>query len=256
MAGLLGIGGGIIITPIQYYLLTLMGCDSKLALTITFATGLAVIGVTMINSSRKHYENNLVVQQHLKAMMILGFIGAVIGAVIAQFIEVNILKVIFGLICILSTLVLVIIKSPSTLDNIRTEKYLFYSASFLTALLNGLIGPAGAAILIPIFVAYFKYPLKNTLGTTSALAVTTSLGGVLCYIILGWNNPNLPAFSLGYVNLLQFVFLTITSIIVSTYAASLAKKISVKKLKILQVIVISYRGLQMMGLFDLILSIV
>lgn len=125
MAGLLGIGGGIIITPIQYYLLTLMDCDSKLALTITFATGLAVIGVTMINSSRKHYENNLVVQQHLKAMMILGFIGAVIGAVIAQFIEVNILKVIFGLICILSTLVLVIIKSPSTLDNIRTENIYF-----------------------------------------------------------------------------------------------------------------------------------
>jgi uncharacterized membrane protein YfcA len=54
MAGLLGIGGGIIITPIQYYLLTSMGVNDKIALTVTFATGLAVIGITMVNSTRKH----------------------------------------------------------------------------------------------------------------------------------------------------------------------------------------------------------
>lgn len=255
MAGLFGIGGGIVITPIQYYLLTSIGCDAKTALTVTFATGLAVIGVTMINSSRKHRQNNLVVQQHLKSMMILGFSGAVIGAVIAQFIDVAILKIIFGVICIASTVVLVLIKSPTSLDNIKTEGYLFNSAAFITALFNGLIGPAGAAFLIPIFVAYFKYPIKNTIGTTSLLSVTTALGGVICYIILGLGVENLPDFSLGYVNLLQFVFLTITSIIVSSYAANLAKKISVKKLKTLQVIVISYIGLQMMGVFDLILSL-
>jgi uncharacterized membrane protein YfcA len=56
--------------------------------------------------------------------------------------------------------------------------------------------------------------------------------------------------------LLQFVFLTITSIIVSGYAANLSKKINPTKLKALQVIVISYIGLQMMGVFDIILSII
>lgn len=59
MAGLLGIGGGIIITPIQYYLLTSMGFDAKTSLTVTFATGLAVIGTTMVNSSRKHKHNKI-----------------------------------------------------------------------------------------------------------------------------------------------------------------------------------------------------
>lgn len=79
MAGLLGIGGGIVITPIQYYLLTSMGCGPKTSLTVTFATGLAVICVTMINSTRKHKENNLIVKQHLKPMMALGFVGAILA---------------------------------------------------------------------------------------------------------------------------------------------------------------------------------
>ncbi|MBQ6628516.1 MAG: sulfite exporter TauE/SafE family protein [Methanobrevibacter sp.] len=253
MAGLLGIGGGIVITPIQYYLLTSIGCDAKTALTVTFATGLAVIGTTMTNSSRKHIQNHLVVEQHLKSMMILGFTGAVIGAIIAQYIDVSILKITFGLICIISTVALVLVKSPDSLDNIKTEGYLFNFFAFIAALFNGLVGPAGAAFLIPIFVAYLKYPNKNTIGTTSLLSVTTALGGVVCYIILGLNVQGLPDFSLGYVNLLQFVFLTVTSIIVAGYAANLAQKISVNKLKVMQVIVISYIGLQMMGVFDMFL---
>ena len=251
MAGLLGIGGGIVITPIQYYLLTSMGCDAKTALTITFATGLAVICVTMINSTRKHRENNLIVPQHLKSMMILGFIGAIMGAVAAQYIDVAVLKIIFGVICIVSTVFLVLIKSPTSLDNIKTNGVLFNLVAFGCGLASGLIGPAGGAFIILIFVAYFKYPITNTIGTTSALSITTTFAGVICYIILGWGVQGLLEFSLGYVNLLQFVFLTITSIIVSGYAANLSKKINPTKLKALQVIVISYIGLQMMGVFDI-----
>ena len=97
MAGLLGIGGGIIITPIQYYLLTSMGIDEKIALTVTFATGLAVIGVTMINSTRKHNANGFIVKQHLKSMIVLSFLGAIFGAILAQHIDVSILKLIFEL---------------------------------------------------------------------------------------------------------------------------------------------------------------
>ena len=256
MAGLLGIGGGIVITPIQYYLLTSIGCDPKTSLTVTFATGLAVICVTMINSTRKHKQNNLIVKQHLKPMMVFGFVGAILGAVISQYIDVEVLKILFGVICIVSTVFLVLIKSPTSLDNIKTDAGLFYSIAFKCGLASGLIGPAGGAFIIPIFVAYLRYPITNTIGTTSALSIATTLAGVICYIVLGWGVQGLPDFSLGYVNLLQFVFLTITSIIVSGYAANLSKKINPTKLKALQVIVISYIGLQMMGVFDIILSII
>ncbi len=252
MAGLLGIGGGIIITPIQYYLLTSMGIDEKIALTVTFATGLAVIGVTMINSTRKHQANGFIVKQHLKSMIVLSFLGAIFGAILAQHIDVNILRLIFGIVCILSTIVLVIIKAPEDLTNIKTNAILFNSVAFFAGLISGLIGPAGGALAIPIFIAYLNYPITHTIGTNSALSIAISLAGVLTYILLGWGVPGLPDFSLGYVNLLQFIFLTATSLLVSGYAANLASKVSENKLKILQVIVISYIGLQMIGVFDFI----
>lgn len=252
MAGLLGIGGGIIITPIQYYLLISMGIDDKIALTVTFATGLAVIGLTMVNSTRMHKENGLIVYNHLKSMLILSFIATIIGAMVSQYIDVGILKTGFGLVCILSTIVLVMIDPPENLDNVKTNAVLLNSVAILGAFISGLVGPAGGAIVIPIFIAYLKYPITHTIGTNSALSISVSLAGVLTYIILGLGIQGLPDFSLGYVNLLQLLFLSITSILVSGYAANLANKISDNKLKVLQVIVISYIGLQMMGAFDFI----
>ena len=106
--------------------------------------------------------------------------------------------------------------------------------AFLTGLISGLIGPAGGAIAIPIFIAYLNYPITHTIGTNSLLSIAISLAGVIAYIVLGWGIQGLPEFSFGYVNLLQFVFLTVTSLLVSGYAANLASKISVNKLKILQ----------------------
>lgn len=247
MAGLLGIGGGIIITPILYNLLLYSGIDAKNALTITFATSLAVICLTMINSSRYHYRNNFIETYNLKSMLILGFIGAIIGAVISKFVDVGILKFIFGVLCILSVILISIIKSPDV-SQMKKNKLSLDLISLSGGLLNGLIGPAGGAIIIPIFLAYLKYPMHKTIGTTSILSVSTAIGGILMYIYLGLNANTLPPYSIGYISLIPFVLLTITSIPVSTFAAKLSKKIKTKYLKIFQVLIISYIGLNMIGI--------
>ena len=207
----------------------------------------------MANSTRKHKTNGFIVNQHLKSMIVLSFLGAISGAILAQYINVSILKLVFGIVCIVSTVVLVLIKAPENLNNIKTNPILLNSIAFLGGLISGLIGSAGGALIIPIFIAYLKYPITHTIGTNSLLSIGVSLAGVITYIILGWGVQGLPEFSLGYVNLLQFIFLTITSLLVSGYSANLASKISVNKLKILQVIVISYISLQMIGVFDFIL---
>ena len=84
----------------------------------------------------------------------------------------------------IQTVFLVLIKSPTSLDNIKTDAGLFYSIAFACGLASGLIGPAGGAFIIPIFVAYLRYPITNTIGTTSALSIATTLAGVICYIVL------------------------------------------------------------------------
>ena len=256
MAGMLGIGGGIILTPILYYLFLAEGVDAKIALTMTFATSLAVICVTMINSSRQHYKNKFIVTYNLKTMLLLGFIGSILGALTSKYVNYDLLKIIFGVLCILSVFCIAIIKVPQNDKLLNKNKLTLDLISLIGGILSGLIGPAGGTILIPIFIAYLKYPMHKTIGTTSILSIPTAIGGILMYTYLGMQVPNLTSYSIGYIALIPFIILTITSIPVSTYAARLSKKVNNKILKILQVIIITYKGLQMMGIIDLILSFI
>lgn len=248
MAGLLGVGGGIILTPMQYFLLINMGVDNSVALPVSFATSLAVIFVTMINSTHKQYNNGFVVMEFLKPMMILGFIGAIAGAFISTHVDVSLLEFLFGCMCIIAVINMILIKYPDNDDNISQSLFLHSLLGIVAGLLCGLLGVGGGIIMIPVLTIVLKYPTHKAIGTSSASIIATSLGGLIAYIILGWNVPNLPEFSLGYVNLLQFVFITITSTLVAGQAAKLSKKVDERILKALHIIIVLYIGLKMLGI--------
>lgn len=248
MAGLLGVGGGIILTPIQYYLLVAYGVDSNIAMPLSFGTSLAVIFVTMIRSTKKHYDNGLVVTTFLSYIMLLGFIGAVIGAFISTHVDVSVLKLLFGLMCFVAVINMILIKYPDNDDNISKSKVAHSLLGLIGGLLCGLLGVGGGIIMIPILTIVLKYPTHKAIGTSSASIIATSLGGLIAYMVLGWNVPDLPVYSIGYVNLIQFVFLTITSTLVAGYAANISKKVDSKKLKIVHILLVLYIGLKMVGI--------
>ncbi len=248
MAGLLGVGGGIILTPIQYYLLEAYGVDPSVAMPVSFATSLAVIFVTMLRSTKKHYDNGMVVTTFLYYIMFLGFIGAIIGAFISTHVDVSLLKLLFGIMCFVAVINMILIKYPDNDDNISNSKVAHAMLGLIGGLLCGLLGVGGGIIMIPILTIVLKYPTHKAIGTSSASIIATSLGGMLAYIVLGLNVANLPAFSIGYINLIQFVFLTITSTLIAGYAANLSKKVDSKKLKIVHIILVLYIGLKMVGI--------
>lgn len=248
MAGLLGVGGGIILTPIQYYLLLAYGVDSSIAMTTSFATSLAVIFVTMIRSTKRHYDNGMVVTDYLSYIMILGFLGAVAGALISVNVDVSVLKFAFGLLCFVAVINMIVIKYPDNDDNISQSVIGHCLLGLIGGLLCGLLGVGGGIIMIPILTIVLRYPTHKAIGTSSASIIATSLGGMIAYILLGWGVPNLPEFSLGYVNIVQFIFLTVTSSIVAGYAANLSKKVDARKLKILHIVCVLYIGLKMVGI--------
>lgn len=249
MAGLLGVGGGLIFTPIQYYLLLATGVNPEIALPMSFATSLAVIFVTMIRGTREHSKNGFVEETYLKPMMILGFIGAISGAFISVHVNVNIMKFLFGLMCIIAVVNMILIKYPDNDDNISKSRLGHCLLGLCAGLLCGLLGVGGGIIMIPILTIVLKYPTHKAIGTSSASIIATSLGGLIAYIILGLNVSGLPPYSVGYVNLIQFVFITITSTIVAGYAAKLSKRVDPRILKALHIVVVAYIGLKMLGIF-------
>ena len=248
MAGLLGVGGGIILSPIQYYLLQSIGVNPSIALPMSFATSLAVIFVTMIRGTREHYRNGNVEDRFLKQMMILGFIGAICGAFISTHIDVTLLSFLFGVLCIVAVLNMILIKYPDNDENISKSKLGHSLLGFAAGLLCGLLGVGGGVIMIPALTILLKYPTHKAIGTSSASIIATTLGGLIAYIILGLNVSNLPQFSIGYVNILQFIFLTITSTFVVKYVADLSVRIDARILKIFHIIIVGYIGLNMIGI--------
>lgn len=248
MAGLLGVGGGIILTPIQYSLLLAMGVDAQIALPMSFATSLAVIFVTMIRGTKEHYAQGNVETAFLKEMMCLGFVGAIVGAFISTSIDVSVLEFLFGLLCIIAVVNMLVVKYPDNDDNISKSRHAHSFLGFLAGLLCGLLGVGGGVIMIPVLTILLKYPTHKAIGTSSASIIATTLGGLITYIILGLNVPNLPSYSLGYVNVLQFVFLTITSTIVVKYAAILSTKIDSRILKLCHIVIVGYIGISMIGI--------
>lgn len=244
--GLIGVGGGTILSPLQYYLLLSIGVDSDIALTMAFATSLGVLIVTFINATRENYRNNIIEFRHLKELIASGFIGALIGSFINVNSETSIISIIFGVFCILSAINMAFAKSQETDKNICGSKSSYIILGSIVGVLSGLLGVGGAALMIPALTVIFKYPTHKAIGTSSAVILIISVGGLLAYIIQGLNVVGLPEYSFGYLNLIQFVILAITSSIVVTYSARLSVRINGRILKICQIILIGSMGILML----------
>ncbi|WP_304122917.1 sulfite exporter TauE/SafE family protein [Methanosphaera cuniculi] len=248
LAGLLGVGGGVILSPIQFELLKLNGVDPQLALPMAFATSLAVIFITMISGTYEHYKNGNVEKTGLKYLMIFGVIGSIIGAFLSTHLNVGILEILFGIMCMGSVVSMIVIKNPENDTNMNKSSSAHSILGFIAGILSGLLGVGGGIIMIPALTILLKYSTRKAIGTSSATIIATSIGGILSYIALGQGVTNLPPYSIGYVNILQFVIIAFASVIVAKYAANLSKHVNPKILKAFQIILVAYIGLRMFGI--------
>ena len=91
--------------------------------------------------------------------------------------------------------------------------------------------------------------MLTAVGTSTAFMIFTALGGTIAYIINGWGVAGLPAYSLGYVNLLQWALLVIPSILTAQVGVRVAHRLPAKQLKYVFIAVMIYMGLKMLGVF-------
>ena len=104
--------------------------------------------------------------------------------------------------------------------------------------------------MVPLMVIFLNYHMHEAVGTSTAVMIFTSLGGAIAYMLYGLNVSGLPPYSLGYVNLLQWILLAGTSIPMAQLGVHFAHKINPKSLKWIFIIVMIYMGLKMIGVFS------
>ena len=249
-SGLLGVGGAFIMTPIQFGVFTSMGIPGKMAILLAFGTNLMVILPTAVSGTWRHYRKQAV---WWKAALIMGscsFIAAFGGATLATHLSGASLKIAFGVIVVASGIRMLIAREAQSEQKPKDNPWLWIACALPIGFVTGLIGIGGGVLVIPMMVLGLRFRMHTAIATSLAMMILTSFGGIIGYIINGINVPNLPAYSIGYVNLTSGFLLLITSIVMAQVGAMTAHRLPAKQLRYIFIALMFYMGLRMLGVFE------
>ncbi|MDD3985716.1 MAG: sulfite exporter TauE/SafE family protein [Methanobacterium sp.] len=250
ISGLLGVGGGFIMIPIQFFLLTSLGTDITIAIRVAFGTSLAVILPTALSGAIGHMHRGVVLKEPTIFMGISGIIAAFIGGTVASNILGNYLKLIFGILVLVVAIVMILIKYPQYDSKPKNGILKYLVIGLIAGILSGFLGIGGGIILVPILSILMGFSMHRAIGTSTAVLIFTSLEGIMAYILNGVNIIGLPPYSIGYVNLIQLITLSISSVLMAQLGVKAAHNIPEKELRYLYITVMFYMGLKMIGIFS------
>lgn len=233
VSGLFGVGGGSLMTPVQFWLYTSGGMDSTLATRLAFGTSLAVIIPTMVSGAYGHHRHGAVDGTAAIPLGLAAIFGGLIGGVAASHISGSTLRLFFAVFILIMAVRMVwhIRECPVCEPHGSTVQYLFIG--FFIGILSGLTGLGGGALLVPILVILLGYPIHRAVGTSSACLIFSAAGAVIAYVINGIGVVGLPPYSIGYVDLLTFAILAVTTIPLARLGVRFAHSCSGKRLQII-----------------------
>jgi len=249
-SGLLGVGGGFIMIPIQEMLYLDMGLSENIALKMAFGTSLLVILPTVASGAWRHHKRGAVHWKAAVIMGICGFMAAFGGATLATHLPGAVLKIVFGAVVLVSGTRMLISRPLKSKSEAKDNPWLWAVWAIPIGLVTGMTGLGGGVVAVPVMVLALKFKIHNAIATSLAMLIFTSTGGVVGYIINGLGIPDLPAYSIGYVNLLTWFLLAITSIGMAQVGAMTAHRLPAKQLRWIFIAVMFYVGLRMLGLFE------
>ncbi len=248
-SGLLGVGGCFIMIPVQYWVLTAMGYSPSIAIRTAFGTNLLVVLPTAISGALGHHRKGAVLWRAGVTLGVVGAITSSLGALAAAHLPGGILKTVFGL-AILGGAIRMLTAKPPRVEEEPPKGILPYIAwGIPLGFACGLIGIGGGVLMVPVMAVALKFKMHSAVGTSTAMMIFTSIGGVVSYILNGLNVQGLPPYSIGYVNLLQWILLAGTSIPMAQVGVRAAHRLPARRLRYIFIAVMIYMALKMIGVF-------
>ena len=249
-SGLLGVGGCFIMTPVQYMIFTGMGIPTDTAIKLAFGTNLLVVLPTALSGAWRHNRKGAVWWKAAIVMGSCGLITAFGGATLATHLPGATLKIAFGAIILLSSIRMLTTRPPKIEPEPKNNPWLWVAWAIPIGFITGIIGIGGGVLVVPVMVLALKFEMHNAVATSLAMMLFTSIGGIIGYIINGLGVPNLPVYSIGYINLPSWFLLAVTSVGTAQVGAITAHKLPAKQLGYIFIAVMFYMGLKMVGVFD------
>ena len=230
IAGLFGVGGGIVIVPILFWIFTSLNFPNEILMHMAIGSSLATIIPTSFSSARAHYHRGSIEIDIIKKWAPGIFLGAIIGGLSGKYFSVNELKYLFASIAFLVALNM-FFKEPLRLgNNFPKSRLLNIIMSSLIGLVSSLMGVGAGTLGVPALVA-LSVPIHKAIGTAAALGLFIAVPATLGLAFSGFNIPNRPPMSIGYVNLIAFFIMFPLTVFFAPVGVKLAHRINQRALK-------------------------
>jgi uncharacterized protein len=244
LAGLLGIGGGMVMVPFLSMIFLAQGFPFETKMQVILATSMATIIFTAISSVRTHHAKGAVKWPVVLAMAPGILLGAFIGTRVVATLSTRFLAIFFTCFLFYTATQMLMNFKPKASRTLPGKAGLF-GAGGVVGMLSSLVGAGGGFFSIP-FLSWCNMALHTVVGTSAALgfpiAVFTTLGNV----VQGWSAANVPQPSLGYVYLPALIGIAVTSVLTAPFGARLAHRLPVATLKRIIAILLYLLALKML----------
>jgi uncharacterized membrane protein YfcA len=231
LAGLLGVGGGIIVVPVLFSLLGLLAIDESVRMHVAVGTSLASIVLTSIMSARAHHKKGAVDVGLLKRWAPWIFAGSIAGTLIAGAVGGGALRAVFGVVALLVAAYMALTPAGFRLRDELPKGVAGSGSAFSIAGLSAMMGIGGGTLCVPYFNA-FGFPVHRAVGTAAAIGLIVALPAAIGFIITGWGLAALPEASVGHVNLLGLVLIAPFASTTAPLGVKLAHRLPARALKL------------------------
>lgn len=245
LAGLLGVGGGIVIVPVLFFLFQMLGVSAESAMLVATATSLATIVPTSISSIRAHHSKGNVDFALLKQWGLFILLGVLLGSWLVTRVDGRWLTVLFGVIATLSALNMLFGSKSAMFQSLPGTVGQSAMAGSV-GLFSSLVGIGGGTLTVPM-LTFCNYPAHKAVGTAAGVGLIISLPAALTMLVLGTAPADAPVGTYGLVNLVGFVCIVPLTVLFAPIGASLANILDAQKLKKVFAIVLMITGVRMLA---------
>ena len=233
LAGLLGIGGGMLLVPFLTFMFTREAFGAELVVHMAIATSLTTILFTSASSVRAHHRRGAVRWDIAPWMGVGAVVGTFLGAQFASLLKSGYLAIFFAVFVGFSALRMLLVSGkPVAPEHILkpVARPALSGAGAVIGFISSLVGAGGGFLTVP-FLSWRGLNMRNAVATSAAMGFPIAAGGLFGYVVAGLNAPGLPRYSLGFVYLPALFACAATSVLLAPVGAGVAHRINVQHLR-------------------------
>ena len=229
LAGLLGVGGGLIIVPVLAAIFSAQGVSTNIIMQLALGTSLASIIFTSLSSVYSHHKHGAVIWPAALKLSPTILIGAWCWALLASHLSSGFLKSVFAIFELM--IAAYMLWGSQVCPHKQPPSLLITTFSGgVIGFISSLVGIGGGSISVP-WLMWYGSSIHKAIATSAALGFPIALSASLSYLIAGWNHPDLPDYATGFISLPALMGIILSSIFFAPLGAGLAHRLDVKKLK-------------------------